>query len=157
MRRGRVNFVSKSAEKFKKTTIKKNHIIFPQTNEVQKVLQNAFLDSKVTKKGNRFILVKGKTTKEFDNLSKFYGYNLVHIEDINNYFLNILQCSCFLFLDTFDDAMIKFINFASNYSIPLMWINKYVIPEKWIWSFDTILIGEYSNYDIWSELCEIKK
>lgn len=66
-----------------------------------------------------------------------------------------LLSSFVVFNNVFNDKYLRVLNFCVNYSIPCIWIHDFIVPTKWMWSFDVVLVGETSIANVWSQICKI--
>ena len=46
------------------------------------------------------------------------------------------------------------LSFASSYGIPLVWVNRYMHPGRWIWYFDICLVGDIKPAYFWRRVCQ---
>lgn len=132
-------FISKSARLSKKETIRMS----PS--------QEVFVDKSVYV-ANLVMWVGQDVLKLFKH-GKAFGFNCIWFGDNDLSFLIHAKCLIFSFADMFGKTL-SAVNFACEYGIPTLWLNKCMPPSVCFWSFD-IKFGEQDPKAFWESICHL--
>jgi len=96
----------------------------------------------------------GEFNEEYVNLGKKLGY------DCRKYVSGdpsiLLKCFALVVMNAGLDFYKKIatLNFASTYGIPIIWLNDFHHPGRWIWYFNLCLVGDLTPVKFWRLLCQ---
>ena len=140
-------FHSKSADlAIKEETEKKVH-------DIEKIIEKEalLLQQIESKTFDKHFIITYDPNKIFKPLS----YDVLDLNEAIKDSSIVVKASAIIICEVILDRHLKAIIQARNYSIPLIWIHPHIVPNKWIYMFNAVLVGNYNMSQIWSKLCKI--
>lgn len=90
---------------------------------------------------------------KFGELLKFEVRNIKELFVDNS---AIIHAKCVvLYYAELNARVIKLINVAVNYGVPVAWWHPHIAPNKWMFSFRVMEVGKENIYEFWKKVCNI--
>ena len=103
--------------------------------------------------GNSLIFWLGEDYDDLFDKGSAYGFNCQWLDGSDLSSLKHAKCLVVCCADTIDKVF-SFVNFACEYGIPSIWLNRTLPPEVCYWSFSSRLHVNDSAF-FWGDLCQL--
>lgn len=136
-------FISKSSKRFRKP---KDSVTLAPPREIL-INRDVYVTSP--------IIWIGKDLCNFFEHGKLFGFSCVWLENKDLSVLIHSKCLIISYADVFG-KVVKAINFACEYGVPIMWLHRHLPPEVCFWSFNAMLNGK-SPKSFWRNICLLEQ
>lgn len=124
-----------------------------RNKNVNAIYNSVTLESKII--ANEKIIYWYGSECKLKDYGKYLGYQIKDLTENCNNLLFVSNALVCVFAEVFNDKMISVLNLINNYKISCIWIHNFIVPTKWIWNFDIVIVEDLSIAKVWSEICKL--